>query len=204
MADMGLDMAWPTMALPLSILVDNGSDFRSKAFMRGCDEHGVAVNFRPPGTPRYGDHIERLIGTHMNALHVIDGSTGSSVGDRQGRDAQARAFLTMRELERGLVLEIAGKYHHKVRAALQRPPIAVWRELTGDIPLRLPPDRLKFWVALLPEERRTLRRDGMRQDARHSAGFFALRFDPLNPGLWIGEEVKYISRVAGGSANERQ
>jgi putative transposase len=161
MADMGLDVTWPTIGMPQEILVDNGPEFHGKAFLRGCEEHGITVDWRPPGAPRYGGHIERLIGTHMNAVHVIAGSTGSSVSDRQGRDAHGRASLTMRELERWLVLEIAGKYHHKVHATLQRPPIALWRELTGDIPLRLPPDRLKFWVAFLPEERRALRRDGV-------------------------------------------
>jgi len=189
MADMGVDAPWPTMGLPQAILVDNGAEFRGKAFLRGCEEHGVAVDWRPPGTPRYGGHIERLIGTQMNALHVIAGSTGSSVGDRQGRDAQERATLTMRELERWLVLEIAGKYHQRVHAALQRPPIALWRELTGSIPLRLPTDRLRFWVAFLPEERRQLRRDGIHlfgvrywspalaQDIGHTAQL-AVRYDP--------------------------
>jgi putative transposase len=190
LADMGLDVAWPTIGLPQAILVDNGPEFHSRAFLRGCEEHGVTVDWRPPGTPRYGGHIERLLGTHMNALHVIEGSTGSSVGDRQGRDALERATLTMRELERWLVLEIAGKYHHRVHAALQRPPIALWRELTGSIPLRLPTDRLKFWVAFLPEERRQLRRDGIHlfgvrywspalaQDIGHATQLLAVRYDP--------------------------
>lgn len=190
MAAMGLDVAWPTMGLPQAILVDNGPEFRGKPFLRGCEEHGVAVDWRPPGTPRYGGHIERLIGTHMNALHVIDGSTGSSVADRQGRDAQGRATLTMRELERWLVLEIAGKYHQRVHAALQRPPIALWRDLAGSIPMRLPTDRLKFWVAFLPEERRQLRRDGIHlfgirywspalaQDISQGTRLLAVRYDP--------------------------
>ena len=190
MADMGLDVAWPTMGLPRAILVDNGPEFHGKPFLRGCEEHGVAVDWRPPGTPRYGGQIERLIGTHMNALHVIDGSTGSSVADRQGRNAQERATLTMRELERWLVLEIAGKYHQKVHAALQRPPVALWRDLTGSIPMRLPTDRLKFWVAFLPEERRQLRRDGIHlfgvrywspalaQDISQGARLLAVRYDP--------------------------
>jgi putative transposase len=135
----GVDAAWPTMGLPRTIHVDNGPEFHSKAFLRGCQEHGIHVDWRPPGTPRYGGHIERLIGTQMGAVHMLPGSTGGSVADRQGRDAQARASLTMRELERWLVLEIAGKYHQRIHASLHRPPIALWRELSGSTPLRLPP-----------------------------------------------------------------
>jgi putative transposase len=96
----------------------------------------------------------------------------------------------MRELERWLLLEILPKYHQKVHAALHRPPIAVWRESIGSIPLRLPPDRLHFWVAFLPEKPRLLRRDGihllgirywapaMSQDIGRSAHKLAVRFDP--------------------------
>ena len=84
--------------------------------------------WRPPGTPRHGGHIERLMGTQMGAVHVLACSTGSSVADRPGRDPQSGAALTMRELERWLLLEILGKYHQKVHAALHRPPIAVWRK----------------------------------------------------------------------------
>ncbi len=97
----------------------------------------------------------------MGAVHMLPGSTGSSVADRQGRDAQASATLTMRELERWMLLEIVGKYHHKIHSSLNRPPIALWRELAGATPLRLPQDRLAFWAAFLPEYRRLLRRDGI-------------------------------------------
>ncbi len=187
---LGIDIAWPTMGLPRTIHVDNGAEFHSKAFVRGCEEHGVHVDWRPPGTPRYGGHIERLIGTQMGAVHALTGSTGSSVADRQGRDAQSRATMTMRELERWLLLEIAGKYHHKIHASLHRPPIAVWREHMGDTPLRLPPDRLRFWVGFLPEERRQLRRDGIHlfgirywspalsQDVGRSEQRLMVRYDP--------------------------
>lgn len=186
----GVDAAWPTMGLPLIIHVDNGPEFHSRAFLRGCEEHGIQVDWRPPGAPRYGGHIERLIGTHMGAVHVLAGSTGSSLADRQGRDAQARASLTMRELDRWLLLEIVGKYHHKIHSSLHRPPIAVWRELLGSTPLRLPPDRLRFWVAFLPEERRLLRRDGIHlfgirywspalsQDVGRSMQRLLVRYDP--------------------------
>jgi len=190
LASRDLDLAWPVMGLPTTLHVDNGPDFRSRAFVRGCQEHGIQVTWRPPGTPRYGGHIERLMGTQMAALHVLAGSTGSSIADRPARDVQLDATLTMRELERWLLLEILGKYHHKVHAALHRPPIAVWRELMGSVPLQLPPDRLHFWVAFLPERPRLLRRDGIHlfgirywapalsQDIGRSTHKLAVRFDP--------------------------
>ncbi|MFG5379736.1 hypothetical protein ACEWPN_00880, partial [Yoonia sp. R2-816] len=46
--------------LPDKVHVDNGADFRSRAFKRGCDDAGIAIDWRPPGTPRFGGHIERL------------------------------------------------------------------------------------------------------------------------------------------------
>ncbi len=187
---LGIDAVWPAMGLPRTIHVDNGAEFHSRAFLRGCQEHGIHVDWRPPGTPRYGGHIERLIGTSMGAIHVLAGSTGSSVADRQGRDARERATMTMRELERWLLLEIVGKYHHKVHTGLQRPPIAVWREHVGEAPLQLPPDRLRFWVGFLPEERRQLRRDGIHlfgirywapalaQDLSRGEQRLVVRYDP--------------------------
>jgi putative transposase len=190
LTDRDIDIAWPCAGLPRALLVDNGPDFHSKAFTRGCQEHGIHVDWRPPRTPHYGGHIERLIGTQMGAVHVLSGSTGRSVSDRQGRDAGARAMFTLRELERWLILEIAGKYHQKIHASLQRPPIAVWREVSGSLPLRLPGDRLKFWVSFLPEERRQLRRDGIHlfgirywasalaQDVGRADDRLVVRYDP--------------------------
>ena len=102
----GIDAVWPAIGLPRAVHVDNGAEFHSKAFSRSCAEHGIHIDWRPPGAPRYGGHIERLIGTQMGAVHVLTGSTGHSVADRQGRDARERATMTMRELERWLLLEI--------------------------------------------------------------------------------------------------
>ncbi len=190
LAEKDLDLSWPSMGLPKQIFVDNGSEFHSKAFLRGCQDNGIEVKWRPPGAPRYGGHIERLIGTNMNAVHVLDGSTGSSVADKDGRKPEARATMTIRELERWIVLEIAGKYHHRLHSALHRPPLAVWRELAGDIPLRLPLDRMKFWVAFLPEESRQLRPTGIHlfgirywsaalsQDLGRKAKRLIVRYDP--------------------------
>ena len=71
MAEKDLDLVWPTMGLPQQLLIDNGPEFHSKAFLRGCQDNGIEVHCRPPGAPGYGGHIERLIGTQMNAVHCI-------------------------------------------------------------------------------------------------------------------------------------
>lgn len=69
---------WPVAGLPETLHVDNGSDFRSRAFKRGCEDAGIAINWRPPGKPRFGGHIERLIGTQMGKLHLLPGTTFSN------------------------------------------------------------------------------------------------------------------------------
>ena len=49
----------------------------------------------------------------------------------------------------------------RIHAALLRPPIAVWSELTAATPARMPKKRLEFLAGLLPYEWRLPRRDGI-------------------------------------------
>jgi hypothetical protein len=58
----------------------------------------------------------------MGAVHVLRGTTFSSAKDRAGYSAEGCATMTLRELEHWLALEFLGKYHHRVRAELKRPP----------------------------------------------------------------------------------
>jgi putative transposase len=69
--------------------------------------------------------------------------------------------MTLRELERWIGWEIAGNYHHRIHTSLNRPPISVWRDHDDKLELRLPVDRLQFWVSFLHEEERNLRREGI-------------------------------------------
>jgi putative transposase len=152
---------WPVAGLPEILHVDNGPDFRSRAFERGCQDAGVKTIWRPPGEPHFGGHIERFIGTQMGALHLLPGTTFSKVEELGDYDPKRHAALTLRELERYIALEIVGSYHQSIHSGLGRPPIAVWKEHEGQIPLRLPQDRMRFWLAFLPEEERILRVDGI-------------------------------------------
>ena len=157
----GIDAAWPIAGLPGALHADNGADFRSRAFVRACRDAGIKTIWRKPGTPHYGGHIERLIGTQMGAVRLLPGTTFSDPEERAGYDSAREARLTLRELERFVAWEIAGHYHQVVHTGLGRPPVAVWREHEGSTPLRLPADRMAFWVSFLPEQERTLRPDGI-------------------------------------------
>jgi putative transposase len=161
LAERGIDAPWPIGGLPEALHVDNGADFRSWAFERACRNHGIQIKWRPVGEPHFGGHIERLIGTTMGAVHMLPGSTFSNPTDRSDYQSDSAARMTLRELERWIAWEIAGNYHQRVHSALNRPPIAVWREHEDKVGLRLPVDRLQFWVSFLPEEERRLRRDGI-------------------------------------------
>lgn len=152
---------WPVAGLPDMAHVDNGPDFRSRAFKRGCQDAGIAIEWRPPGEPRFGGHIERLIGTQMGRLHLLPGTTFSNAHELGEYDSKRHAALTLRELERYIALDIVGSYHQSIHSGLGRPPIAVWREHEGEIPLRLPQDRFRFWLTFLPEQERTLRPTGI-------------------------------------------
>jgi len=156
-----VDAAWPVAGLPEALHADNGADFRSRAFVRACRDAGIRTIWRKPGTPHYGGHIERLIGTQMGAVRMLPGTTLSGPEERANYDSAREAKLTLRELERFVAWEIAGRYHQVVHAGLGRPPVAVWREHEGSTPLRLPADRMAFWVSFLPEEERALRPDGI-------------------------------------------
>jgi putative transposase len=74
----GIDASWPVAGLPAALHADNGSDFRSQAFVRACRNQGIRVIWRPSGTPHFGGHIERLIGTQMGAVHLLPGTTFSN------------------------------------------------------------------------------------------------------------------------------
>lgn len=162
LADCGITLAWPAEGLAKVIRVDNGAEFHSRAFERGCQQHGIRVEYRPPATPRFGGHIERLMGTLMGRIHALPGTTFSNVAERGDYPSQDRAMLTFREFERYLALEVLGPYHNEVHSALGRTPLSAWREGTAGQELRAPADPDALLLDFLPYEQRVVHREGVR------------------------------------------
>jgi putative transposase len=156
-----IDIPWPVSGLPKAVHVDNAGEFHSAAFTRALQEFGVEIIYRPIATPRFGGHIERLIGTQMGAVHMLRGTTFSNVSARGDYPSEARAVMTLRELERWIAIQILGKYHQQVHAALKRPPIAVWLERSKTTGQHMPKARMDFIAGLLPFKWRNARRDGI-------------------------------------------
>lgn len=160
LAARGINTDWPGHGIPKAIYVDNGAEFHARAFGLACAEYQIDLRYRPPGTPRYGGHIERLIGTMMGAVHLLPGSHFSNIFERGDLDAEAEAVMTLAELETWLALEITGSYHARVHSALETTPAAAWTTRKDAAKLRMPADLRQFLVDFLPSEQRVLQRDG--------------------------------------------
>jgi len=158
----GVDISWPVSGLPQRLHLDNAKEFHSQALTRGTAQYGIEVQYRPPATPHWGGHIERLIGTMMGALRILPGATGPNVADR-GSDPEATAAMTLDELETWLVHQIAGVYHRTVHRGLGKSPISAWNEGVAAMaaPHRHPQDETRFYLDFLPLTLRTVQRGGI-------------------------------------------
>jgi putative transposase len=184
---------WPVHGLIERLHLDNAKEFHSEALKRGCEQYGIAVDYRPVRTPHYGGHIERLIGTMMGKVHLLPGTTFSDVRAKGDWKPEDTAALTLDEIERWLAHAIVGVYHHDVHRGIGTTPVAAWeRGILGDgqvsgrgMPTAIDDPR-RFMIDFLPMERRLVRREGV---FLHSIGYWA---DVLR--TWIGEQERMIVR----------
>ncbi|WP_258725232.1 Mu transposase C-terminal domain-containing protein [Cellulomonas sp. NS3] len=156
---LGVEVVWPMSGKPLEVYVDNAAEFKSEALRRGCEQHGITLRWRPPGQPHFGGIVERVIGTMMQQVHELAGTTFSNPRERGGYDSDARAVLTVRELERWLALAVAS-YHGQVHSTLGQTPAAVWAAGTATSAPLTVTSETAFLVDFLPVIRRRLTRTG--------------------------------------------
>ncbi len=197
---LGVQAAWPMSGKPRELFVDNAAEFKSEALRRGCDQHGIALRYRPPGQPHFGGVVERVIGTMMQMIHELPGTTFSSTAERGGYDSDAAAVLTLRELQRWLALAVAC-YHGQVHETLGRTPAGMWADKAAEAGPPVPvTSAAAFLVDFLPVIRRTLTRTGFVVDhvqyyrdalkpwiaRREQLGRFVLRRDPRDISrIWV-------------------
>lgn len=126
--EFGVPLEWPMHGLPKEIVVDNGKDFQSEAFRRGCEQYGILLSYRPVGSPHFGGTIERLIGSMVGQCHLLPGTTKNSVKSKGDYDPQKKAALTLSEVRRWFVEQLLGRYHVREHRALRIPPLRAWQQ----------------------------------------------------------------------------
>lgn len=163
-------VAWPIAGKPGKLGVDNAAEFHSEAFERGCRQHGIDIDWRPQGQPRFGGTVERLIGTLMQRIHSLPGTTFSSTAQRGNYDSDGLACLTLEEMERWLTVAICKDYHQSGHRGLDgAAPIAKLQEGLAALEqaggcVAVSRDPRRYLIDFLPVLRRTLQRDGFTVD----------------------------------------
>lgn len=129
----------------------------------------------------------------MGKVHLLPGTTFSSIAEKGNTNPEKTASMTIDELERWLVQAIAGVYHRTIHRALGIAPLAASeRGLSGvgvtpgcGEPASVPDSR-RFLIDFLSLERRLIRRDGISLHSIHYWGDIQR--------VWIGEPGKAIVR----------
>jgi hypothetical protein len=88
----------------------------------------------------------------MGAVHLLPGTTFSSVSEKGSYASEERASLTLAELERWLALQIAGVYHFSIHSALGKTPLAAWQEdaeTTASHEKRIAVSSISSWRSLV-------------------------------------------------------
>jgi putative transposase len=192
-------MDWPMSGKPRLLYLDNAAEFKSEALRRGCEQHGIRLDYRPLGQPHYGGIVERIIGTAMQMIHdELPGTTFSNPEQRGEYASEKMAALTLRELECWLALAV-GTYHGSVHNGLLQPPTARWTEAIARTGVPAVITRATvFLVDFLPIIRRALTRTGFVIDHIHyyadALKPWIARRDRL-PAFLIRRDPRDISRI---------
>jgi putative transposase len=167
----GIDGEWPVWGIPKILHSDNGPDFQSGDLKRSCSNYGIENRFRPVKRPKFGGHIERLMGTFAQTLKDLPGKTYSNKEDRDGYDSDANAALTFSEFEKWLVREIL-IYNESYHSGIYMSPSRKWHlgifgnadldPLVG-VPPR-PSDAYTIQRDFLPSFERTIQHYGVQLD----------------------------------------
>jgi len=160
--DGDITMDWPCSGTPTRIHSDNGRDFHALALKRGCEQRGIDLQFRPVKKPKYGGHIERLIGTFMGRLRLLPGTTKSSVKELGDYKCEKKSCMTLAEFRTWLIAQITTQYHQKVHRGIGVPPIYVWnRSGIKEASDPTQEEALRFLVDFLPSQERLIKRTGI-------------------------------------------
>lgn len=197
---------YPIFGPPSTIHMDNAKEYTSAKYLSSLDRARISYAHRPRGKKHYGGHVERLIGTMMNKVHLLSGSTMSNTVARK-RMANSRApTQTFSEFARWFALEVI-EYHSTVHSGIKKSPLQAWEEYYGPHGVSpFPPqvsDAHQFRLNFMPEEYRSIRPAGVEFKTRLywdpvlepfvGEKKVLLKYDPFSlKQIWIRLEGQFI------------
>lgn len=125
---MGIEAKWPCWGIMDVIHVDNAKEFHGNMLKKACLNYGINIKFRPIGSPHWGGHIERLMGTFAKEIHNLPGTTFSSEAERKNYQSEKNASFTLNEFEKWITIYITKIYHTRIHSSLGKSPLDKFEE----------------------------------------------------------------------------
>ncbi len=194
LASYDIKTPWPVWGLPDAIHMDNAKEFRGKMLRRAAYEYGMDIYWRPVARPKFGAHIERLLGTFKRDIETLPGTTFANPRDKGDYKSDKEAAMTLAEFEKWLVTYITEVYHQQYHNGIDMAPIKKWTDGvfgTESVVARGLPDKVvdteRLYINFLPYEERTVQSYGIALDEiqyySHVLNRWIHAEDPDNPKL---------------------
>ena len=197
--------SWDMHGVPILIVTDNGSAFKSERFRVACADLGITALRAPAGLPEIRARNERFFHSlNTGLLPRLPGRTFGSIREKGNADPEARAALTFDDLAFCLVRWIVDIYHNTPHAGLGgETPLRCWRRLTAEWGVQPPPEmadrRAIFGERLL----RRLRKEGvtvlgMRYHSEQLARWMTSKEDRDVEVRWHPDDMGTVTVYLGG------
>ena len=171
LAALNIPGEWPIGAPIGTIAVDNAREFDSKDMRRACGQYGIGIEFRPPGEPHFGGHIERLMLAHAQEVQTLPGTTFSNIRKRMRNNPAKEAVMTLDEFERWLFDFFVNEYNVAFHQGISTTPLAKFTDAIDGTPTQkgigmpaFPTDPARLRIDFLPAIERTVDRRGVQID----------------------------------------
>ncbi|MHC8376170.1 hypothetical protein ACYZT3_08930 [Pseudomonas sp. MDT1-16] len=121
------------------LIVDNGIEVANSTIKNIAQVLGIQIRYVPPKTPDAKPHIERFFKT-MNTqfIHGLPGTTFSNPVERGDYDSEAKACLTLEQLQNYFSKWLEGFYHNNPQGGQKTSPNEKWDRA---IARQLPPEK---------------------------------------------------------------
>lgn len=164
-----IEAEWPVWGKPVILFTDNAKEFWGKGLDKACDEYGISKMYRSIGKTELGGIVERVMREVNKRIHILDGTTNSSVKERGEYDSEREASITLSEFEQIVAIMILEDYHNRPHKGIGgKTPLQKYKEgifgTSTQPPVGLPDtidDVAKLKIDLLPFEERQVERYGV-------------------------------------------